>query len=94
MKSTSKKTAAVRATSADYRMEVSALHMRDWKETLNLPRTEFPMKANLPASEPATIARWDALGLHRIREAAAARRSSSCTMGRRTRTAPSTSGTR
>ena len=27
------------------------------------------MKANLPASEPATIARWDALGLHdRIRE--------------------------
>ena len=41
---------------------------------LNLPRTEFPMKANLPASEPATIARWDALGLHdRIRARAAGR---------------------
>ena len=42
--------------------------MRDWKDTLNLPRTEFPMKANLPATEPATIARWEALGLyHRLR---------------------------
>ena len=28
--------------------------MRDWKDTLNLPRTGFPMKANLPATEPAT----------------------------------------
>jgi len=37
--------------------------MRDWKDTLNLPRTGFPMKANLPATEPATIARWDAMGL-------------------------------
>ena len=42
--------------------------MRDWKDTLNLPRTEFPMKANLPATEPATIARWETLGLyHRLR---------------------------
>jgi len=32
--------------------------MRDWKSTLNLPRTDFPMKANLPTTEPATIARW------------------------------------
>jgi len=37
--------------------------MRDWKDTLNLPRTEFPMKANLPATEPAMVAHWDALGL-------------------------------
>jgi isoleucyl-tRNA synthetase len=44
--------------------------MRDWKETLNLPRTDFPMKANLPVTEPATIARWDETGLYaRIREA-------------------------
>jgi isoleucyl-tRNA synthetase len=44
--------------------------MRDWKETLNLPRTDFPMKANLPVTEPATIARWDEAGLYaRIREA-------------------------
>ena len=38
--------------------------MRDWKETLNLPRTTFPMKANLPATEPAAIARWDDLRLY------------------------------
>jgi isoleucyl-tRNA synthetase len=38
--------------------------MRDWKETLNLPRTDFPMKANLPVTEPATIARWDEMGLY------------------------------
>jgi isoleucyl-tRNA synthetase len=44
--------------------------MRDWKDTLNLPRTEFPMKANLPSTEPATIARWQAGGLYaRVREA-------------------------
>jgi isoleucyl-tRNA synthetase len=44
--------------------------MPDWKETLNLPRTDFPMKANLPASEPATIARWESMDLYgTIREA-------------------------
>ncbi len=38
--------------------------MRDWKETLNLPRTDFPMKANLPATEPEVLARWDAADLY------------------------------
>jgi isoleucyl-tRNA synthetase len=38
--------------------------MSDWKDTLNLPRTDFPMKANLPATEPVTIARWDSMGLY------------------------------
>jgi isoleucyl-tRNA synthetase len=45
-------------------MEVSATQMRDWKDTLNLPRTDFPMKANLPASEPRTIERWQAMDLY------------------------------
>ena len=45
-------------------MEVSAAQMRDWKDTLNLPRTDFPMKANLPASEPRTIERWQAMDLY------------------------------
>ncbi|HXH06315.1 MAG TPA: isoleucine--tRNA ligase [Vicinamibacterales bacterium] len=39
--------------------------MRDWKDTLNLPRTEFPMRANLPVTEPQVLARWEALGLER-----------------------------
>jgi len=44
--------------------------MRDWKDTLNLPQTGFPMKANLPATEPAMIARWDTMELYaRIRDA-------------------------
>ena len=38
--------------------------MRDWKDTLNLPRTDFPMKANLPESEPATLARWESMDLY------------------------------
>jgi isoleucyl-tRNA synthetase len=31
---------------------------RDWKHTLNLPRTNFPMKGNLLALEPRMLARW------------------------------------
>ncbi len=43
--------------------------MADWKDTLNLPRTGFPMKANLQSAEPAAIARWEATGLYeRIRQ--------------------------
>src|SRR4026209_2407451 len=38
--------------------------MPDWKDTLNLPRTEFPMKANLQAAEPETIAWWGQIGLY------------------------------
>lgn len=32
----------------------------DYRHSLNLPKTEFPMKANLPAVEPERIRRWDA----------------------------------
>ena len=43
--------------------------MPDWKETLNLPRTGFRMKAGLPATEPDAIARWEETDLYgRIRE--------------------------
>ena len=38
--------------------------MADWKDTLNLPRTGFPMKANLPTSEPEALARWAAMDLY------------------------------
>jgi isoleucyl-tRNA synthetase len=30
----------------------------DLKSTLNLPRTDFPMKANLPVNEPKWLAKW------------------------------------
>jgi isoleucyl-tRNA synthetase len=38
--------------------------MPDWKDTINLPRTDFPMKANLPASEPVALKRWDEMDLY------------------------------
>ena len=42
--------------------------MSAWKDTLNLPRTGFPMKADLRAAEPRALARWAELGLYeRIR---------------------------
>ena len=31
----------------------------DYKETLNLPKTAFPMRANLPQNEPKQIEKWD-----------------------------------
>src|SRR5437588_3119877 len=40
------------------------------KSTINLPKTEFPMKANLPQNEPKLLARWEQMGIYeRIREA-------------------------
>jgi isoleucyl-tRNA synthetase len=46
--------------------------MPEWKDTVNLPRTGFPMKANLPTSEPETLARWKTSNLYgRIRDARA-----------------------
>jgi len=39
--------------------------MPEWKDTVNLPKTGFPMKANLQTAEPAAIARWDAMDLYR-----------------------------
>ncbi len=46
--------------------------MPEWKDTVNLPRTGFPMKANLPTSEPETLARWKAADLYgKIRKARA-----------------------
>lgn len=46
--------------------------MTDYKHTLNLPKTGFPMKANLAQREPEMLARWEAADLYgRIRAARA-----------------------
>lgn len=34
----------------------------NYKKTVNLPKTGFPMKANLIQNEPASLKRWDKLG--------------------------------
>jgi isoleucyl-tRNA synthetase len=38
--------------------------MTDYKATLNLPETAFPMKAGLPQREPAMLQRWDSIDLY------------------------------
>ena len=41
----------------------------DLKKTVNLPKTDFSMKANLPTAEPKMLAKWEQDKLyHRIRE--------------------------
>ncbi|MCE0733352.1 isoleucine--tRNA ligase [Halomonas sp. G15] len=44
--------------------------MSDYKPTLNLPETDFPMRGMLPKREPERLAQWQQLDLyHRLREA-------------------------
>lgn len=38
----------------------------DYKESLNLPHTDFPMKANLSRREPEILARWEGMELYRL----------------------------
>ena len=38
--------------------------MKDYKETLNLPGTSFPMKGNLPNKEPKILGFWEKIGLY------------------------------
>ncbi|MEL7460582.1 MAG: isoleucine--tRNA ligase [Pseudomonadota bacterium] len=41
----------------------------DYKDTLSLPETEFPMRAGLPKREPDWLARWEKIGVYdRLRE--------------------------
>ena len=48
--------------------------MTDYKETLNLPKTDFPMKGNLPNREPAILKHWDEMDLYgQLRQAGAGR---------------------
>ena len=47
---------------------------QDYKSTVYLPRTDFPMKAGLPKREPEILARWEETDLYRrIREASKGR---------------------
>lgn len=38
--------------------------MSDYKDTLNLPKTAFPMKASLAQREPERLKKWQAMGLY------------------------------
>ena len=45
---------------------------RDYRSTVFLPKTDFPMKAGLPQKEPGILARWQADGLYEKLRAARA----------------------
>ncbi|MCJ7685281.1 MAG: isoleucine--tRNA ligase [Desulfobacteraceae bacterium] len=38
----------------------------NYKETLNLPKTAFPMKANLVKKEPEMLERWESIDLYKL----------------------------
>lgn len=47
---------------------------QDYRDTVFLPKTDFPMKAGLPQKEPGILAKWEADGLYtQLREARAGR---------------------
>lgn len=42
----------------------------DLKQTVNLPKTDFPLKGNLAQNEPLRLAKWDAINIYeKLREA-------------------------
>ena len=67
----------------------------DYKSTINLPETGFPMKADLAQREPKMLAAWESQRPVRedSRHLARAVRASCCTTARRTPTARRTSAT-
>jgi isoleucyl-tRNA synthetase len=44
----------------------------EYKNTLNLPRTDFPMRADLVAREPERLKKWEAAKLYEKIQAARA----------------------
>src|SRR5258705_10335333 len=36
----------------------------EYKDTLNLPKTDFPMRANLPQNEPKQVEKWQREGTY------------------------------
>lgn len=51
------------------RINLDKAFMSKYKDTLNLPKTEFPMKANLAQREPEILKKWNSLHLYgKLRE--------------------------
>src|SRR5256714_540991 len=52
------------------RTALGAMAEKNYKDTLNLPRTDFPMKANLATREPELLKKWDETRLYQQIQAA------------------------
>ncbi|GGF53894.1 isoleucine--tRNA ligase [Paracoccus acridae] len=51
---------------------VSTTDAPDYRDSVFLPQTDFPMRAGLPQREPEWLARWESIGIYdRLRERAA-----------------------
>lgn len=66
----------------------------DYRETVFLPQTDFPMRAGLPQREPDWLARWERLGVYDQLRAKRAARPLSCMTARPMPMATCTSATR
>lgn len=54
--------------------DTKSSEQRDYSDTLNLPKTDFPMRAGLPKKEPQIITRWQEQDIYgELRKAAAGR---------------------
>ena len=52
----------------------------DYKDTLNLPQTDFPMRGNLPQREPEILAKWEKNKIYeKVQKARADGKCLSCT---------------
>ena len=68
---TNKETDAKRRNSMN---DTTDTTQRDWRDTVFLPKTDFPMKAGLAAKEPGILERWQRIGVYdRLREQRAKR---------------------
>jgi isoleucyl-tRNA synthetase len=55
--------------------QTAADAQRDYRGTVFLPQTSFPMRGDLPRKEPQILARWDAMGLwSRLRQVSSGRK--------------------
>lgn len=53
--------------------------MSEYKDTLNLPKTDFPMRGNLAQREPQMLKEWESQNLYqKIRDICAGRKNPSC----------------
>ena len=50
-------------TASSERMEFTAMAQK-YDYTLNLPKTDFPMRAGLPKREPEMLAHWQELDIY------------------------------
>ena len=47
-----------------HRKEGTIVTMADYNKTINLPKTDFPMRAGLPKREPEMLKRWEDMDLY------------------------------